>query len=159
MGLIAFDNGCHAVIESDLTEKGSINYHIEGSDGVIDVDENDVRLFNSETRGWQKLEVRQNQMFQNIPHDVFVDQAIGIVDWLDGKVEDYRGEAQHGRATLEILLAIYESARRHEVVRLPMKTKLNPLDLMVEEGSLPVEYPGRYDIRSSHVRGEAMSWL
>ena len=159
MGLIAFDNGCQCLIESDLTDWGSINYRIEGTEGAIAVDENEVSLFNAETRGWQKIEVRQNAVFRNVERDAFVDQANGIVDWLEDKIEDYRGEARHGRATLEILLAIYESARRHQVIRLPMKTLVNPLDLMVEQGQLPVEFPGRYDIRSILVRGEGMSWL
>jgi hypothetical protein len=45
------------------------------------------------------------------------------------------------------------------VTRLPLATRANPLDLMVEAGDLPVLRPGKYDIRSSHVRGEGMSWV
>jgi hypothetical protein len=56
-------------------------------------------------------------------------------------------------------MSIYESVRTHAVVRAPLRTKVNPLDLMVESGQLAVEYPGRYDIRSFLVRGEGMSWL
>ena len=37
-----------------------------------------------------------------------------------------------------------------------MKTRVNPLDLMVESGQLPVKYPGRYDIRAGTLRGENM---
>ena len=64
----------------------------------------------------------------------------------------------HGRAALEIMMAIYESARLHEVVRLPLQTRAYPLDLMVEGGDLPIERPGAYDIRSFLARGEDMSW-
>ena len=150
MGLIQFEGGVQAVIENDLTEKGSINFHIEGSDGILDVDENVVRLFNAETRGWQTLDNPQN--------DPFVGQAQGIVDWLNGTVDEYRGEARKGRETLEIMLALFESARLHEVTRLPLKTRQSPLDLMVESGHLAPERPGRYDIRSFLVRGEEMVW-
>jgi hypothetical protein len=47
------------------------------------------------------------------------------------------------------MMAIYESLRIKDVVKLPLKTRENPLDLMVESGMLPVEVPGRYDIRAA----------
>ncbi len=55
-----------------------------------------------------------------------------------------------------IVKAIYESARMHEVVQLPLRTHANPLDLMIENGDLPIERPGRYNIRAFLLRGEAM---
>ena len=106
---------------------------------------------NAGAAGWQTLD--------NPHNDPFAGQAQGIVDWLDGRVEDYRGEATKARATVEIMMALYESARLHEVVRMPLKTKVYPLDLLVESGHLPVEQPGRYDIRSFLVRGEQMTWF
>jgi hypothetical protein len=60
---------------------------------------------------------------------------------------------------MEIMMALYESARLKEHTRLPLQTRANPLDLMVESGDLPIQRPGKYDIRSSHVRGEGMSWV
>lgn len=150
LGLIHFAGNVDAVIESDLTDYGSINFQIIGSDGILNVDENQVRYFNATTNGWKTLDNAQNEPFAG--------QAQGLLDWLDGRVERYRGEAQQGRATLEALMAVYESVRRHEVVRMPLQTRLSPLDLLVENGALPVVYPGAYDIRSFLVRGEGMSW-
>jgi predicted dehydrogenase len=150
VGTIAFAGGILVSLVDDLTPYGSINFQITGSDGILEVDEDNLKLFNRGTRGWQTIE------FEHI--DPFVGQARGIVDWLDGKVEYYRGEGTQGRATLEILMAIYESVRTHGVVRMPLRTRVNPLDLMVENGQLPIEYPGKYDIRSFLVRGEGMSW-
>ena len=49
---------------------------------------------------------------------------------------------------MEVMMAIYESARIRDVVELPLHTGDNPLDLMVDEGTLPVEIQGRYDIRA-----------
>lgn len=151
LGLVQFAGGARALIEADLTPEGSINFFIVGTEGMLDVEENRVRLFNRETRGWRTLDNPQN--------DPFVDQARGLVDWIEERVTDYRGDGAKARATLEILLAIYESVRLHAVVRLPLKTLVNPLDLLVESGHLPVVYPGKYDIRSFLVRGEGMSWL
>ena len=45
-------------------------------------------------------------------------------------------------------MALYESARRNAVVHLPLKERTYPLERMIEEGKLPVEIEGRYDIRS-----------
>ena len=39
-------------------------------------------------------------------------------------------------------MAIYESARRHSVVRFPLTEKEYPLALMIAEGKLPVEVEG-----------------
>jgi predicted dehydrogenase len=151
MGVISFAGGTLATLLDDLTPYGSINFQITGSDGILDVDEDNVKLFNAHTHGWQTIEY---------PHvDPFVGQAQGIVDWLDDKVEEYRGEGTRGRATLEILMSIYESVRVRGVVRAPLRTRVNPLDLLVESGDLRVEYPGKYDIRAKLVRGERMSWL
>jgi predicted dehydrogenase len=151
LGLVSLKGGILVSLLDDLTEYGSINFQITGSEGILDVDEDSVKLFNGKTGGWQPIEFERR--------DPFVGQAHGIVDWLDGNVEDYRGEGTKGRATLEILMAIYESVRTHSVVRTPLRTKLNPLDMLVESGHLPIEYPGKYDIRSFLVRGEGMSWL
>ncbi len=45
----------------------------------------------------------------------------------------------------------------HEKVLLPMETRLNPLDLMVESGHLAPERPGPFDIRAFLLRGERMA--
>jgi hypothetical protein len=66
--------------------------------------------------------------------------------------------AERGRAVQEIMMALYESARKKQRVYLPLKTRVNPLRLMVEHGDLPVEWPGHYERRARIVRGEGMSW-
>ena len=45
-------------------------------------------------------------------------------------------------------MALFESARQHRVVHLPLEEMGYPLQLMIEEGKLPVAVPGRYDIRA-----------
>ena len=51
---------------------------------------------------------------------------------------------------------VYESARCHERVMMPMQTRVNPLDLMVESGHLAPQRPGAYDIRAFLLRGETL---
>ena len=48
---------------------------------------------------------------------------------------------------MEIMMAIYESLRIKNVVNMPLETKESPLELMVQDGTLPVLKEGRYDIR------------
>ena len=91
--------------------------------------------------------------------NAFVDQAYGICRWIEGDFEDYYGKAEHGKAATEIMMGVYESARLHERVALPLQTRDNPLDVAVEEGRMPVTRPGHWDERSFLVRGEGMSWI
>ena len=58
----------------------------------------------------------------------------------------------------EVMMALFESARKRQRIDLPLKTRVNPLVLMVESGELAVEWPGSYERRATLVRGEAMSW-
>ena len=55
-------------------------------------------------------------------------------------------------------MALFESARKRQRIQLPLRTKLNPLAYMIENGDLPVEWPGHTEVRSGTVRGESMSW-
>ena len=67
---------------------------------------------------------------------------------MDGEIKEHRNAGIHGKITIEILMAIYESLRIKDVVEFPLETRENPLDLMVEGGLLPVFKEGRYDIRA-----------
>ncbi len=72
----------------------------------------------------------------------------------DGKFPVYGGNGINGYKALEMVHAVYESARTHTQVRMPLKTMAHPLELMIDSGHLPVRYPGRYDIRRRSLRGE-----
>jgi hypothetical protein len=89
---------------------------------------------------------------QITPGNPWAEQAREMCRWLDGSVEQHRGRAENGRAVLEVLMAVYESVRVRGLVRMPLQTKEYPLDLAVEQGVLPVEVEGRYDIRQMLVR-------
>lgn len=67
--------------------------------------------------------------------------------WVKGEVDAHDQDAHLCIQTQEILMAIYESARTHSLVELPIKTRLSPLIEMIDSGTLPVKFPGRYDIR------------
>ena len=140
MGLITFKNGVQALIQSDLTAEWSVdNYSVRGTDGVMDVSGNQLRLLSGKHNGWERIDMGND--------DPWVCQAREMISWIEGK-SGHRGDARQARQTVEILLAIYQSARDHEVVKMPLQVKEYPMDLMFEEGKIPVVEPGKYDIRA-----------
>lgn len=156
LGLIQFagagnEPGPQATIQMDLGAER--HWQVVGSDGIVEARTARVRVLDSKDSGWRELDGARMTS-----QDAFNAQAVALVDWVDGTTTAYRSEAANARATLELLFAVYESARMHEVTRLPLRTLENPLDLMVESGQLPVLRPGRYDLRANLVRGEAMRW-
>lgn len=140
MSLIRFRSGAQALVQCDLTGTSQVEaYSIRGTDGVLDVGQREVRLLRGTGSGWEAVDTGYE--------DPWVAQARELVDWVEGEAPGHRGEGTRARATLELLMAIYQSAREPGVVRLPLAEGANPLDCMVAEGRLPVREPGRYDIR------------
>ncbi len=150
MGLMQFKGGAQALVQCDLTGTSQVeNYSIRGSEGVLDVKQRELRLLRGGaptprtsggvgTLGWEVIETGYE--------DPWVCQVREMGMWVEGR-SGHRNEARHGRAALEILMAIYQSAREREVVRMPLTVQENPLERMVEEGKLPVKEDGAYDIR------------
>jgi predicted dehydrogenase len=139
MGLIAFENGAQGFLQSDLTPEWTVeDYRIQGADGVLEVSTSTVRLLSGKSRGWTEQAMD--------PGDPWAEQVRELVGWVEGR-NGHRGEARQARQALEILMALYESARTHAVVRTPLEARDFPLDRMIDEGRLPVEEPGAYDIR------------
>ena len=182
LGMVELENSTRIFLESDIAAEGlvSANAVITGTEGLMAIEENHVRLMNAASGGWRTVSgsplgsaaarpapvhTLAEPLYRLIAHfgtaaidefvENFVRQARSLVAWLDGEIDDHPGDGRHGYAALEILMAIYESTRLHEVTRLPLATRLNPLDLLVESGALPVLRPGAYDIRANLVRGEA----
>ena len=137
--VIAFEGGIRGTYESDLPEPGLQGDVIYGTEGILKRGpEGALLLLNRHAGGWQSI----------TPPPVEVDQYDEFISWLDGGVDGHRNDGETARLTMELMMAIYESARIRDVVELPLQTGDNPLDLMVEEGALPVEIHGRYDIRA-----------
>jgi hypothetical protein len=130
---------------------------------MIDFTTTELRLLNRSTGGhWQihRPEGRFFKLYEQGSRFEWLEgaaaQADELADWVEGKVEAHRGRGENGYKALEMIHAIYESARCHEKVVLPLRTRLNPLDLMVESGHLAPQRPGRYEIRSRMLRGERL---
>ncbi len=149
MGLVMFDTGVQLFIESDLVREGATagSFQIRGEEGMMEVSESEVRLFNASSGGWQEVEIdAREEDLRAIEGNTHAAQARELIEWIEGGPE-HRGSGRQARVTVAIMMAIYESARRHAVIRFPLEEKDYPLDLMIEEGQIPVERPGPYDIR------------
>jgi predicted dehydrogenase len=109
-----------------------------------------ARYLNGTSGGWVDVEAPW--------HDCWAYMYQEIIGWVEGRIASPISNARHGRAVQEVMMALFESARKKRRIDLPLKTRLNPLVLMVEQGDLPVEWPGAYERRARLVRGEAMSW-
>ena len=159
-GLIGYPNDVEGVIENEVPISGGlyqVGATVYGSDGMMEVNDNSLKYMVPDKAGWQVFEPTEKN--RTGYGSAFTSQAYAICDWIDGKIDDYPGQAKYGKAALEIMMAVYESARMHERVRLPLETRANPLDVAVETGVIPVERPGQWDERSFLVRGESMTWI
>lgn len=140
MGLVAFEGGARLVVESDMPD-GGLNaaaarlgsMHVYGTEGTLIVGD-----------GVSVLSARGASTDVDVPGDT--NQYDELLAWLDGG-DPHRNEGGNARATVELMMAIYESARSRGLVRLPMDPGPSPLVAMIDDGSLAVEKPGRYDIR------------
>ncbi len=158
-----FKCGARATILSQVTPVVYQGAHVYGSKGMIDFSTTELRLLNRSTGGeWQvhRPEGKFFKLDEQGPRFEWLEggagQADELADWIAGRVETHRGRGENAYQALEMIHAVYESARCHEKVILPMQTRVNPLDLMVESGHLEPQRPGRFDIRAFLLRGERM---
>jgi predicted dehydrogenase len=161
IALYQFRSGARAMILLDVVPIVYQGAQIYGSEGMIDLTTEELRLLNASTGGSWKVFRPDGKFFQpDDPRFEWVEggagQADELADWIEGKVDAHRGRGENGYKALEMIHAIYESARCHEKVVLPVQTRLNPLDLMVESGHFEPQRPGRYDVRAFLLRGERL---
>lgn len=164
VGVFHFTSGAVALLLSDVTPTVYQGALIFGTDGMITLTTYDLQLLSAETGGRWQTHAPDGRFHKLADHGEQLEwfeapaaQMDELADWVLGRREDFRGDALNGIKALQMVHAVYESARRHEKVLLPMQTRENPLDLMVESGHLAPERPGAYDIRAFLLRGERMT--
>jgi UDP-N-acetyl-2-amino-2-deoxyglucuronate dehydrogenase len=163
VAVFEFAGGARALILADVTPLMFQGAHVYGAEGMIELTTTGLRLLNRETGGTWQTHRPDGKFFEVAALGEAFEwkeggtaQADELADWVEGKVETHRGAADNGYRALEMIHAVYESARCHERVALPLQTRVNPLDLMVESGHLAPQRPGPYDIRAFLLRGERM---
>lgn len=122
----------------------------EGSSAKYNDEWGWARYLNATSGGWKEIEAPW--------HDCWVHQCQEAIDWVEGRISDPISSAAKAYAVQEVMMALYESARKRQRIDLPLRTRVNPLQLMIEQGDLKVEWPGAYELRARIVRGEGMTW-
>ena len=148
MGLIHFGGSLQFFIQSDLWDRNcdAGKFFIRGTEGMLHVTETLLKMFNAETQGWKSIDLGLKEGDQAIGGNTNAAQTRELIEWIEGGPES-RGSGRIARDTVEIMMAMYESARRNMTITLPLKEKDYPLELMINEGKLALEDEERYDIR------------
>jgi len=163
VAVFEFDGGARALILADVAPILFQGAQIFGTDGQINLTTEEVQVLNAETGGaWRSY--RPDGRFATLAteganfewREGGAGQADELADWVTGAVDTHRGRGENGYKALEMIHAVYESARCHERVMLPLQTRVNPLDLMIDSGHLAPQRPGPYDIRAFLLRGERL---
>ncbi|HVC34927.1 MAG TPA: Gfo/Idh/MocA family oxidoreductase, partial [Chloroflexota bacterium] len=113
--------------DEELRSDGAM-WQPEGSSAKYNDERGWVRYLNATSGGWKDVDAPW--------HDCWVHQAQETVAWVEGRLADPISTAAKAYATQEVMMALYESARKRQRIDLPLKTRVNPLQLMVEHGDL-----------------------
>ena len=149
-GLVSFAGGVRVSFEGDIPPDPEYDWNLEtvtGTDGVLMWPRDFLAL------DFAVRIVRRGQGVMQTPaptqtlDDVFRRELDGLARWARGDIADNRNDARLAIKTQEVLMAMYESARAHTLVRTPLRTMASPLLEAVRTGDLPVEFPGRHDTR------------
>ena len=152
MLVVELEGGAQLFVQNDMpSARGMLSpvgagmaLRIEGSDGMLEASEYFVRTFTADSNGW-RLDFASDDV-DTIGGRANGRQVRELIRALEGGPE-HRCSARRARPTTEIMMAAYESARRHRVIQLPMEEASYPLGAAIAEGSLVPSVPGPYDIR------------
>jgi len=127
LGYMKFADNVRGIIEvGDDTAPGYHHIYLYGTEGEIELSAPSgpsIRLRNRKSSGeWVIPEVRH--------------ESVPVEDLVDSIANNrlHRSSGYQGRATHEVLMAIYESSRRRRRINLPMEEKESPLTLMIKDG-------------------------
>lgn len=137
---IQFKNGVHAIIEGGgLREYYNFELDIQGSNGRILIGNEIQRLWirqkSRHYSGFMALEERPFPPPEEI-RNPWVAQVEEMISCLENGGESI-SNGEDGRAALELVMAVYESARLGGAkVTLPLDLSGSPLDQMIQDGIL-----------------------
>jgi len=127
MGRICYKNGVRATVELGEFAPQNWQFHVIGTDGIIDVnlpDGTPLRLMSANTNGWLVPKLDSCD-----PREAEMVELIKAIE----EKREHVSSGQIGRNGLEIIMAIFESSRSRCLVNLPLKVQENPLEIMMKE--------------------------
>ncbi|NOZ22805.1 MAG: Gfo/Idh/MocA family oxidoreductase [Planctomycetes bacterium] len=137
-----FENGTRGLVTVDLPDEPEPPMKdavLVGTEGMVRMWHNSIKVLRLNEAGWLELDGKKWN-----PH---VRQAEDLIRWVEGGPE-HNGSGRRVLPTMEVLMAGFESMRCKDIVKLPLEPGPSPLDIMVEDGTMPVEVEGKYDIRA-----------
>ncbi|MBL01234.1 MAG: hypothetical protein CL774_01920 [Chloroflexi bacterium] len=148
MGLVQFEDNLQFFIQSDLLDNNcdAGRFTIIGTNGMIYIEETKIKLFNDSSNGWKNIKLNLDKDDKAIGGNTNAMQVEELIEWIE-KDKESRSSARIAIKTQEIMMAIYESARKNKVIKLPLKEKNYPLELMIDEKKLHLYNKEKYDIR------------
>jgi len=131
VGHVRYANGLRAVVELGAFAPQDYQFHLFGSEGTIDVNlpgGPPVRLLSSGGKGWEAPDLPK-------PVDTTALKIVSFVKAVDeGREPACSG--QIGRQILEVMIGIFESARRRALIEFPVQVRDFPLKAMMEAGEV-----------------------
>ena len=129
VGRVGYKNGVVGLIELGERAHQAYQFHIVGSDGIIDVNAPDGPplkvLSGFRQRGWYAPELPEVFSFHA--------ELEELIEAVEGRKE-HRSSGPRGRAALEIIIAIFESSARRSLMEFPIDVRDFPLERMIGEG-------------------------
>jgi len=136
LALLQFTNGVRAHLEmGSLSRGGYQRIFVDGTEGRIEISgdrplEGEAELrFRRQTGGWEIPALAEVDPFRR--------NVESILDVLENGGTHLLA-ADSARATLEAIMAIYESARVRKIVALPLDRRDSPLEAMISSGEIPL---------------------
>lgn len=126
VGRICYKNGVRATVELGEFAPQDWQFHVIGTDGIIDVNlpgGPPVRYMSAGTNGWIVPELK--------PCDSREAEMVELISAIEEERE-HISSGQVGRNGLEIIMAVFESSRSQCLVNLPLETKENPLESIMK---------------------------
>ena len=134
--VVGLDNGARIAIDVDLPDtEAKQGRSVIGTEGIMRFDGDGAHVLRSQQVGWETLPTE--------PQPGFLEE---FIDWIEDGPES-RCAGKHGLAEHEVMMALYESSLKRELINLPSEYKGFALGDMVEQGLMPPE-GDPYDIRS-----------
>ncbi|MBN2710920.1 MAG: Gfo/Idh/MocA family oxidoreductase [Planctomycetes bacterium] len=140
-GIIYFENGVRAVIESGADKAIKLGFNIHGTDGVIEIREEEpwMRYRGRGQSEWTVPELEEG-LHDSDEKRIAIRQVIGdITACIESGVEPENSVNKALRAT-ETIFAIYESSRSQGRIKLPLEPRDSALlDMIGQRGIVDVD--------------------
>ncbi|MEM3045545.1 MAG: Gfo/Idh/MocA family oxidoreductase [Candidatus Bathyarchaeia archaeon] len=134
IGYLRFRDGTRGFLEcGEITDLGNHRVLINGTEGQIEV--NPLGLHDPKGP-WLRARLKNATRWETVPvtfreEDPFIAEVKALLDWIETGKEPVT-TARQARATQEVIFAIFESARRRAVVKLPLQVSKHPLFTLMD---------------------------